>query len=37
MDEIEALRSSAGLIALAADGTTSELKNTPFMASARRS
>jgi beta-aspartyl-peptidase (threonine type) len=37
MDEIEALPSSAGLIALAADGTTAEVKNTPFMASARRS
>jgi beta-aspartyl-peptidase (threonine type) len=35
--EVEGLRSSAGLIALAADGTAVETKNTPFMASARRS
>jgi beta-aspartyl-peptidase (threonine type) len=37
MGEVEGLRSSAGLIALAADGTVVETKNTPFMASARRS
>jgi L-asparaginase / beta-aspartyl-peptidase len=37
MDEIEALHSSAGLIAMGADGTVVETKNTPFMASARRS
>jgi isoaspartyl peptidase/L-asparaginase-like protein (Ntn-hydrolase superfamily) len=36
MDEVEALRSSAGLIALTADGAVVETKNTPFMASARR-
>jgi beta-aspartyl-peptidase (threonine type) len=37
MGEVEALHSSAGLIALAADGTVALTRNTPFMASARRS
>jgi len=37
MGEVEALRSSAGLIAVASDGTVLQAKNTPFMASARRS
>jgi L-asparaginase / beta-aspartyl-peptidase len=36
MDEIEALHSAAGLIAMDAEGTIVELKNTPFMATARR-
>jgi len=36
MDEIEALHSAAGLIAMDAEGSIVELKNTPFMATARR-
>lgn len=36
MDEIEDLRSSAGLIAIDASGAIVELRNTPFMAVARR-
>jgi beta-aspartyl-peptidase (threonine type) len=37
MREIEDLKSHAGLIALSADGTFLERRNTPFMAAARRS
>jgi beta-aspartyl-peptidase (threonine type) len=37
MREIEDVGSSAGLIAIAADGTMIERRNTPFMAAAKRS
>ncbi len=36
MAELDAVNGAAGLIALAADGTLVELRNTPFMAGARR-
>jgi isoaspartyl peptidase/L-asparaginase-like protein (Ntn-hydrolase superfamily) len=36
MDEVEAVRSAAGLIAMDAQGSIVELGNTPFMPTARR-
>ena len=37
MEELARVNAAAGLIAIDAAGTIVELKNTPFMATARRS
>jgi beta-aspartyl-peptidase (threonine type) len=36
IDEVGAVSSSAGVVAIGADGTLAEVRNTPFMAAARR-